>query len=147
MSWLLKVFLAVCVVNFLVICFYVFQEKSSVKIFKIAKPKIAKPKPKPKHQLSINRYKLVKYTRPKEAKKLNILLWTTQKSDRNWAYQDRKTFTKGNCLFTHDKNYLDHVYEYDAIVFNAFKNKIHGTYKVLPTHRSEHQIYILYARE
>lgn len=104
-------------------------------------------KPFKKDERSKLRYKIVDFQVKNVTGKKNILFWEDSEQDKNWGDRDRPSYTHKNCVFTHNKQLLNRTYEFDAIVFNPFKKESGKTFKSLPTERSPHQLYILYARE
>lgn len=85
--------------------------------------------------------------------KKHVLFWTTYFEEKFWGMLNEtygKDFLnsincpKTNCIFTHNKKYLKHHHEYDAIVFHSAENWAHMN---LPATRSPHQVYVMASKE
>lgn len=91
---------------------------------------------------------------PKPEKQINILFWKPrfgywgEYADKDGEVKKQALegvkCPKTNCFFTHDRNYTDGDYtKFDAVIFNSHE----PLFKVLPTKRSPHQIYIFSTEE
>lgn len=95
-----------------------------------------------------------RFLETKPEKQINILFWKPRFG--TWyGYSDERgevtkqalegvNCPKTNCFWTHDKNYTDGDYtKFDAIIFNSHE----PLFKILPTRRSPHQLYIFSTEE
>lgn len=97
---------------------------------------------------SIARYRLVQTTQSFNSSQKVILFWTNFFKIRYWSMPNEtngEEYLKSiqcpvtNCIFTHDKKYLEDTHKYDAIVFHSAET----WWKLdLPTTRSPHQLYV-----
>lgn len=78
-----------------------------------------------------------------------VLFWTKFFGDRTWGMK-KETYDEAdlealgcpisNCIFTHNKDYLDSHHYYDALVFHSAENWFLSD---KPSVRSPHQLYIM----
>lgn len=106
---------------------------------------------------SVQRYKIVDNFQKSEGKPSEskiVLFWTKFFGDPYWdmpAEAFRSDFLESvecpvtNCIFTANRNFLNHEHEYDAIVFHAAE--WHFQHSDLPKTRSPHQVYIMGSKE
>lgn len=106
---------------------------------------------------SVLRYKMVREFLKSEDKPVNnkvILFWTKFFEDPYWDmkaeafrgdYLESVECPVTNCIFTTDRNFLNHEHEYDAIVFHAPEPLWDP--KDLPKTRSPNQVYIMGTKE
>lgn len=107
-------------------------------------------------QSSISRYMLLtEYTSEVKGNQStkHILFWTKFFDVHLWG-MTKETYLedflqsikcpKTNCIFTHNKNLLQHTHEYDAIIFHTAETWI---LMDLPETRSPRQVYIMATKE
>lgn len=70
--------------------------------------------------------------------------WRMNRETCDAAFLKRLKCPRTNCVFTSNRNLLQNVEEYDAIVFHAAESWFHDK---VPERRSPHQVYIMASKE
>lgn len=70
--------------------------------------------------------------------------WRMNQETQDAAFLKRLKCPRTNCVFTRNRDLLQNVEEYDAIVFHAAESWLHGE---VPHRRSPHQVYIMASKE
>ncbi|KAG5684835.1 hypothetical protein PVAND_014046 [Polypedilum vanderplanki] len=104
---------------------------------------------------SIARYKLIELKKEltSDREKFFVLFWTKFFDIPYWnmgnetngpEYLDEINCPVNNCVFTHNKELIDPIYYYDAIVFHGAQS---WGFMDLPAIRSTHQLYVFASQE
>jgi hypothetical protein len=106
-------------------------------------------------ELSIARYKVIQLRSEltSDREKFFVLFWTKMFELPYWnmgnetqgpEYLESIQCPVNNCVFTHNKNLIDPVYYYDAVIFHGAQSWVMMD---LPPIRSTHQLYVMATQE
>lgn len=98
-----------------------------------------------------HKYTMIDGSKMKNNSTVHVLFWGDFIGNSPWGhaeetidqnYLSERHCPETDCILTHKVNYLENVFEFDAVIINVFNKEL-----TVPKLRSTHQLYIMSANE